>query len=43
MVDNLTLTGGFGDTTAFLSSGHNSTNDVTLCLVSPSETDVDSP
>ena len=42
-MDILTLSGGLGsNSTAFLSSGHDSTNDVILCLSVPDENNKDS-
>ena len=35
VIDALTLSGGYGRSSTFLSSGHDSTNDVILCLSTP--------
>lgn len=42
-MDRLTISGGLtSNSTAFLSSGHDSTNDVILCLSIPDENNKDS-
>ena len=35
VIDSLTMSGGFGKSSPYLSSGHDSTNDVILCLSLP--------
>jgi len=41
-MDTLTLNGGFKNSSAYLSSGHNSSNDVILCLNLPDTNELDS-